>query len=105
MDITIKIDETLLTQVAQQAVRQMYRTADGRELSYAGEGYRAIHQQAVQWARQQDYAPLIAEIAPAIIRAELGEAVKEAVKKAVKQAVKHAQVDGTIAALIAEEQT
>ena len=73
MKITIDVDETLLIAAARRAVENAF--ANGDRWTDGGIGYAAIRAQVHDWAQNQDYRPVIAEVAQAAIREAVTGAV------------------------------
>lgn len=99
MEITIKVDEKMLVAVAEQAVRDTFRLND-KYGSNGGYGTNEIARQAKEWAREQDYRPMIAELAPAFIKEAIYQSLATAISSAVKAELKRMKDEGEMTEVV-----
>lgn len=102
MEITITVDERLMRAAAEQAIAATFKLREG---SYGGggSGTNEVHRQAVEWAKAQDYTPLIKELAPRLVKEAVAQSLASAITAAVKAEIKRMRDDGELGAVITAE--
>lgn len=96
MHITVEVPlETL-----QKTVVDALRSSFGKEHFNSGAGAAEVQAQVNRWAKQQDFGPIIAAMAPAIVREAIAGELAAVIAKEVKRQVKIAQQAGELAPLL-----
>ena len=99
MEIVIQIDERMIMKAAEQAVVDAFRLND-KYGSNGGFGTAEIARQAKEWAKAQDYKPMIAEVAPTFIKEAIYQGLCTAVTAAVKAELKRMKDEGEMTEIV-----
>lgn len=97
--IQVVIDEEVIAKAARRSVAAMFNEGDRYSSDRYTEnaGYWEVVRQVKDWAKSQDYTPLIETLAPPIIREVVAERVRTVVEVEVKKAVKTLKDEGFLA--------
>ena len=96
MQIIIEVPDEFIHKAAIAALRSTF----GNDRYESGAGTNEIKAQVNRWARQQDFGPIIAAMAPAIVREAIAGELAAVIAKEVKRQVKIAQQAGELAPLL-----
>lgn len=99
MEIVIQINEKMLIDAAEQAVKNAFRLNDNYG-SNGGVATNEIARQAKEWAKAQDYKPMIAQMAPPFIKEAIYQGLSTAVTAAVKAEMKRMKDDGEMTKIV-----
>ena len=97
MKIEAEIPQELLKAAVERAITDTFSSYSGR-----GVGLTTLRSQVDAWAAEQDYRPLIAEMAAGVVRETVRNTLLDAVRSAVKAEVKALKESGQLGLLVRE---
>ncbi len=99
MQVTVELSDEGVRAATLKALGDVFATGD-QYGERQGTGYKAVRARVDEWVKAQDFAPIIAEIAPGVVREVVRDSLVEAIRKAATAEFKRLQASGELASLV-----
>lgn len=97
MEITIRVDETVIAEATRRAFAEAFRKPDRYHTDdKGGEAYAALRLQVGEFARKIDFRPMIEQEARLLLDGAIREVLAEELRASVKRTVRTMKEEGNL---------